>query len=232
MKKIFLYTCFLVALGSCSESEFEFHQTYFTPQEIDGKVLYADQTNDSTLLVSYDPWKASLLFADENEWFSITPNEYQFVKGMQYSETKVYISTTPNTSGKSRIGLIQINTYDIKSTELVGLKVYQHPWLNIVKPHGIWNAEMAMETFTINFDSPHSGQFEVKFTVYDENATLISGAEWLRPATVAITPGKQQSVTVNIDENTDTSEPRTATLVLKSKGIETPISVTQAKANY
>lgn len=232
MKIIFLYTLLLSILGSCSESEFEFHQTYFTPQEPNGKILYADQTKDSTLLVSYDPWKATLEFTDANEWFTITPNECEFEKGTQYKETKMYITTTPNTSGKTRTGHVHINTYDIKSYYLVGLNVTQHPWLNITLPHGIWNEEKGMETFTYNIHTPDEQNVVVSFTVYDNNATLTSNAEWLKPQSVSITAGKQHTVTVNITENTDTSAPRTATLTLKSNGIETPITVTQAKANY
>lgn len=232
MKRIFLYTLLFCAIGSCSENEFEYHQTYFTPQEPNGKVLYADQTNDSTLLVSYDPWKATLEFTDEHKWFTITPMECQFGSGTEYTETKMYINATPNTSGKIRNGHIHINTYDIKSTYLVGMSVSQLPWLNITKPHGIWNEEEGVERFFVNIDTPTSGSFEVIFTVYGEDAALTSNAAWLTPQSGVISAGKQQVVTINVDENRDTSAPRTAVLTLKSKGIATPITVTQAKANY
>ncbi|MBQ5909468.1 MAG: hypothetical protein IIW85_03980, partial [Bacteroidaceae bacterium] len=60
MKKVFPLLVSVIALcfAACTESSYEYHQTYFYPQQPGGKMMYADQTLDTTRVISYDSWTA------------------------------------------------------------------------------------------------------------------------------------------------------------------------------
>lgn len=235
MKKIGILATFVVALfTSCSESEYEFHQTYFTPQEPNGKILYADQVSDSTRVISYDPWTASTYFnTGTDAWFSITPTECNFKAGEQFASMRVNIQGSVNNTGKIRSGHIVVKSYDT-----VGMPVKQTTWLNIIRPFGEVekydatgnllpeeNRKMTFKGQTI----ATANQFEIEFMVYSDDATLTSDAEWLIPATTTFNAGRHV-VAIVAQENFAT-QPRTATLTLSSNGISTPITITQAKTN-
>ena len=235
MKKIFFLATFVAALfTSCSESEYESHQTYFTPQEPYGKVLYADQVTDSTRLISYDPWTASTVFnSGTDAWFTITPTSCQFTAGEQFASMRIDITASPNTTGKIRSGRISVNSYfDI------GMLVTQKTWLNIVRPFGSVETQDAAgnalpeeehkKVFSA-YTFAAENQFDIEFTVYADNATLTSDAEWLVPTVTTFEAGSHK-VAVVAKENLAT-EPRTANLILTSNGISTPITITQAKNN-
>lgn len=235
MKKIFFLAALVAALfTSCSESEYEFHQTYFSPQVVGGKVLYADQTTDSTRVISYDPWTALTAFENGTEsWFTISPTECNFIAGEQFSSTRINITTTPNTSTKIRNGHIVVKSFDT-----VGMAVKQTTWLNIIRPFGEaknYDNEGALlpeEDRTMTFAGTTiatANQFEIEFKVYADGATLTADADWLKPATTTFAAGTH-TVTIMAEENQEVVE-RTANLILTSNGISTPITITQAKAN-
>ena len=235
MKKIVFFAAFVVALfTSCTESEYEFHQTYFSPQVAGGKVLYADQTTDSTRVISYDPWTATTVFASGTDaWFTISPSECYFTAGEQYASTRVTITTTPNTSQKIRSGHIVVRSFDT-----VGMPVKQTTWLNIIRPFGEtknYDSEgilLPEEDRTMTFSGTTiatANQFEIEFTVYADGATLTADADWLKPATSTFAAGRH-TVSVVAEANAEVTE-RTAQLILTSNGISTPITITQAKAN-
>ena len=235
MKKIFTFVTLAVALfSSCSDTEYELHETYFTPQEPYGKVLYADQVSDSTRVVSYDPWTASAMFNNGQEaWFSITPTSCNFVAGEQFASTRININGSVNNTGKNRSGHIVVKSYDT-----VGMLVKQTTWLNIIRPFGkaenydnegnLLPEEDRKMTFAGSTIST-ANQFEIEFVVYADGATLSTDADWLVPAETTFKAGKY-IVAVVAQENLAT-EPRTANLILTSNGISTPITITQAKNN-
>ena len=236
MKKIALLATVVAALfTSCSESgEYEFHQTYFTPQEPNGKILYADQVSDSTRVISYDPWTASAYFNNGTDaWFSITPTECNFTAGEQFASMRINIQGAVNNTGKIRSGHIVVKSYDT-----VGMLVRQTTWLNIIRPFGevenydatgnLLPEEDRKMTFAGSTIATEN-QFEIEFAVYADGATLSSDAEWLVPETTTFNAGKHV-VAIVAQENLAT-QPRTATLTLTSNGISTPITITQAKTN-
>ena len=234
MKKIFLFATFIAALfTSCSESEYEFHQTYFNPQLPEGKVLYADQTNDSTRVISYDPWIAVCTFNNgSNAWFSISPTECKFIQGQQFASTRIDITASPNTTGKVRYGYIAVSSFDV-----IKMPVKQTSWLNITYPFGEIKEfdeegnSIPEEDRQVTFSGkvPASNQFNIEFTVYSNDATLTSDAEWLKPSTTTFAAG-YHSVAIVAEANPNKVE-RTANLILTSNGVSTPITITQAKAN-
>ena len=235
MKKIVLFATFVAALfTSCTESDYEFHQTYFSPQVAGGKVLYADQTTDSTRVISYDPWTATTEFENgATAWFTISPTECNFIAGEQFASTRMNITTTPNTSEKIRSGHIVVKSFDT-----VGMPVKQTTWLNIIRPFGEaknYDSEGALlpeEDRKMTFAGTTiatANQFEIEFTVYADGATLTADADWLKPATTSFAAGTH-TVAIVVEENQEVVQ-RTANLTLTSNGISTPITITQAKAN-
>ena len=235
MKKfIFLTTLVTTLFTSCSESEYEFHQTYFTPQEPSGKILYADQVSDSTRIISYDPWTASAVFnSGVSPWFTITPTECNFKAGEQFASMRVDIQGSVNNTGEIRNGHIVVKSFDT-----VGMLVRQTTWLNIIRPFGeVVNYDNAgnllpEEKRSMKFSGSipcTNNQFDIEFKVYANDATLTSNVDWLNPATTTFSAGNHV-VSIVANEN-ELTEPRTGILTLTSNGISTPITITQAKAN-
>ena len=72
------------------------------------------------------------------------------------------------------------------------------------------------------------GQFEVIFTTYANNATLTSDAEWLTPVEENFANAGRHVVNINCEAN-PTEVERSATLLLTSNGITTPITITQER---
>ena len=58
MKKLIasLLPCAALALASCGDSNYEFHQTFFSPLKINGMDFFADQQSDTIHLLSLDSW--------------------------------------------------------------------------------------------------------------------------------------------------------------------------------
>ena len=235
MKKIFTLVTLAVALfSSCSDTEYELHETYFTPQEPYGKVLYADQVSDSTRVVSYDPWTASAMFNNGQEaWFSITPTSCNFVAGEQFASTRIDIQASVNNTGKNRNGHIVLKSYDT-----LGMLIKQTTWLNIIYPFGKTATmdnegnEIPEEDRKMTFAASTiatQNQFEIEFTVYADGATLQADADWLKPQATTFAAGNHKAI-ILAEENPNTVA-RTANLILTSNGISTPITITQAQAN-
>ena len=121
MKPLLPLLALVLGLAACTEGSYEHHASYFYPQRPDGQLLYADQTMDTTLIYSLDSWQAT----KEGDWFSITPESFEVKPGVSIF-TKMTFTTTPNTTGKGRTGLVSIHAYHTISQSL-----YQTPCLNI-----------------------------------------------------------------------------------------------------
>ncbi|MBQ2122216.1 MAG: BACON domain-containing protein [Bacteroidaceae bacterium] len=208
-------------MTSCLNGENEYHEIYFYPQRPEGIVFYADQTTDTTTLVSYDSWTMT----KEGEWFDASPNSQEIPVG-SYGITRIGISTTPNTTGQNRSGRISINSYLSISTP-----IYQAAWLNITSPrpkytntdtNGSFNslkARFELELLT------NATSTSVHFYTYGKSATLTSDAEWLKPQISTYMTGAQMAL-INVEPN-ETSTARQAQLSLTSEGVTTIIYVKQ-----
>ena len=232
MKKAFsliaLCACLFI---SCDESEYEVHQTYFNPTSPQGKTLYADQTVDSVRVISYDPWTAQTNFTGE-AWFTITPTQCNFVQGENISNTRLDINATPNNTEKVRAGFIAINSY-----YNIGMNVYQMSWLNIHYPIGRLvtadseGNELKKEEQYCVFEGTaidKKNQFEIIFTTYAADATISSDAEWITFEKTNFETAGNHTVLATCEAN-PLSEARTANIHLTSKGITTPIIITQER---
>lgn len=216
-------SCFLLAvlalMTSCSESSYEAHQTYFYPLGTNEKTFYADQELDSVRIISLDSWSIST-----SDWFTVMPVAQNIPAGIELN-TKVNLRTTPNLTGKPRIGQLSVASYFN-----LNLPVYQLSWLNITVPYPEYDMNESMANRVANFNLnivPESGSASpyILFTVYADNATLASDADWLVPAETRFKAGRHQ-VSLSCPDNR-TGAVRTATLKLTSNGVTSSIKVTQ-----
>ena len=222
MKPLLPLLALVLALAACTEGSYEHHASYFYPQRPDGQLLYADQTMDTTLIYSLDSWQAT----KEGDWFSITPESFEVRPGVSIF-TKMTFTTTPNTTGKGRTGLVTIHAYHTISQSL-----YQTPWLNITYPFAQYTKgedhtfATRKATFRMALLSSATSS-QVRFTTYAENATLTSNAEWVTPEKTIFLAPNNYEVKLTIQPN-KSKDPRTAQRTLTSAGISTPIIVEQA----
>lgn len=229
MKKISSLLLLAVALcfAACSESSYEFHQTYFFPQQPGGKVMYADQTLDSTRVVSYDSWTLQTT----SDWLSLTPTEQNIPSGYGMN-TLVTLRCTPNTAGDTRHSAILLKSFDS-----LAMDVYQTGWLNITWPSPVYTNKPESEggvatgtlmdkrtTFAMTL-SADTTSMKVKFRVYADGATLASDASWLSHKDTVYAAGAHEAL-LAVEPNA-TPVDRTAMLTLTSNGVSTPIKVTQ-----
>lgn len=209
----------LALMTSCSESSYEAHQTYFYPVGTNEKTFYADQELDSVRIISLDSWTLNT-----SDRFTATPSAQNIPAGVELN-TKVNLRTTPNLTGKPRIGQLAVSSYFN-----ISLPVYQMSWLNITVPYPEYdmNESMANRVASFNLNIiPESGSTSpyILFTVYADNATLASDADWLVPDETQFKAGRHQ-VSLSCPDN-KTGAVRTATLKLTSNGVTSLIKVKQ-----
>ena len=222
MKRLLPFLILVIALVSCTEGSYERHESFFYPQRPYGQLLYADQTQDTTLVYSLDSWTAT----KEGDWFSLTPESFEVRPGVSIA-TKMTFTTTPNNTGQGRVGRVTIHAYHTISQML-----YQTPWLNITYPfaqetEGEDRTSVTRQaTFRLSLLSDATAS-KVCFTTYAENATLTSNAEWITPERTNFLAPNSYEVQLTVQPNKD-KDARTAHLTLTSAGISTPIVVEQA----
>ena len=222
MKPLLPLLALVLALAACTEGSYEHHASYFYPQRPDGQLLYADQTMDTTLIYSLDSWQAT----KEGDWFSITPESFEVRPGVSIFN-KMTFTTTPNTTGKGRTGLVTIHAYHTISQAL-----YQTSWLNITYPFAQYTEgedhtfATRKATFRLSLLSSATAS-QLRFTTYAENASLTSDAEWVTPEKTIFLAPNSYEVKLTIQPN-KSKAPRSAQLTLTSAGISTPITVEQA----
>lgn len=221
-----------LALTSCSEATNEYHSTQFYPVTTDGIVAYADQTVDSTRVISYDSWTLT----NTTDWFDVSLQDGQknnlsvTIPAGYVGSMRLDLRFQTNTTGKTRQSqLAVVSAYDKIGT--VSTIVTQQPYLNISYPSPYKATSTdAMPTFSLNLTSSKSSYpltSYVTFTVYTADATLTSSADWITPEkTSGFTANVKEKINLTIQANT-TGQTRTATLTLTSYGISTPITINQ-----
>lgn len=226
MKKIFLsiFSALALLMTACDNGSYEVHQTFFYPQRPGGMVLYADQETDTVRLYSLDPWKAST----QQSWLTVTPSETPLTNGEMSLSTLLTVTAGVNDTGARRVGGVEVKSYDY-----VTMPVAQNAWLNIVNPSPRYDTADGQLTATLEADkvkftlnAKADADTTVTFVVYQDGATLQSGADWMTPETTAFEAGRHV-VRLSLDRN-DTGAPRIAVLTLTSGGVSTPVEVIQA----
>lgn len=233
MKK-FLYaalalTLTTATLQSCLGGDNENHGTQIYNRGNMGMTeLYADQTLDSIHIVSYDSWTARTANA---EWFEISDKQCKVPAGYIVTQT-VLIKTTPNTTGKLRVGTIYIDS-EYSEYGPLSTNVYQCPWLNITVP--VLQVEQLEDKATgekysaAKFEAPIGAADNYALlacTVYAD-ATLTSDANWLsvNNEDQTLKPGNY-GIKFVVSPNNDSAE-RVAHVTLTSNGVSNVITYTQ-----
>ena len=213
MKRLlFFVPCLALMLASCGNED-EFHVTRFYET---AAVMYADQEVDSLHLQTSDNWTAQ----KNADWFNMSPTSGTIPQGA-VMWTRIDITTTPNTTGKERIGNIMVTSY-----EPAGITVYQHSFLNVSWPLiGAKSVGDEIEYVCEDIVADTVTSRQVIFTTYADGATLTSNSAWLTVSNETY-PAGEHTVTYSLEPN-ETTEERTAVITLTSNGVSMPISVTQ-----
>lgn len=165
---------------SCVEDEdLGQYSAYFTPMRPQGIELYADQTLDSTTIVSTVSWDITTQkVVGEDGWFTVSPDKAQVVPNGQLYQ-RVKISAQPNTTGYIRESIMGVNLQTDR-IDGIGMAVRQLGWMNITVPE---------PRFTTDDKANMKPVFERTLKATDVNAemvchifattTLESDAEWL-----------------------------------------------------
>ncbi len=217
-KSAFLFILAALGLASCSDSEYTYHQTAFYPLTSTGLVLYADQTVDSTTVLSTEPWTSTCT----ETWFTVSPSSVSTATNQAYNSLML-VSALQNTTGTSRFGAINVQGYDLAS-----MLVTQLGWLNITTPNPHAAAQTGgiatQATFDLSLRSTTTDTALV-FTTYQDGATLSVDAPWITPAATTA-PAGRQTIGLTFEPNTTGAE-RTATMKLTSGLVTTEMTVTQ-----
>jgi len=235
LKNIIAATVAACALTACSESDNEYYTTYFYPTTASGIETYADQTSDTTLVVSTDSWTLT----NTCDWCKVTcdgkssPISVTVPEGYMLA-TKLNLSLLPNTTGATRTNILQV-TSSYEKIGTISTYVVQYPYLNVASPLPQLVTKDNTTTYSFTMTVPASGTLSdnskpsIVFTVYSTDATLTSSDEtWLKPAqTSGFKASAQQKVELEITKN-ETGAARTGTLTLTSNGVSSQITVKQS----
>lgn len=245
-----------IATVSCNDNKnsYELHQTNFYPTLADGIHVYADQTVDSTHVVSTDNWTFT---TTEASWLKATNQKNETapftvtVPVGYIQRTAIYFDIEPNTTGKMRTGLLTATSV-FEKIGAVHQYITQAPYLNITTPSCTTTGENESIKYTFTLPGISSdGKYHTKvsdgtdvtsvpyitFTVYSSDATLTSSEEWLiaekaddgdTDKSLTFSANKAHKVNLILSEN-KTGQQRSATLTLTSNGVSTPITIVQEK---
>lgn len=233
MKKILLSALMVCASGltfqSCIEDN-ENHGTsiYNSLGTMAPTELFADQTLDSLHIVSYDSWTAR---TEGGDWFEISDKQCKVPAGYIVTQTML-IKTTPNTTGKLRVGSVVVQS-DYSEYGPLSTSIYQCPWLNISAPVAQYEQvedKATGEKYVVaKFEAPINAADNYALlacTVYAD-ATLTSDAEWLsvQNADQTLKPGNYGIKFVVTPNNN--AEDRVAHVTLTSNGVSSVVTYTQ-----
>lgn len=233
MKKIILAALMIgsaLALASCIGGDNENHGTsiYNSHGQMAPVELYADQTLDSLFVMSYDSWSARIENAD---WFEVSDKTCKVPANYIVTQS-VLVKTTPNTTGKARVGMFVVNSEYAEYGPL-STSITQYPWLNITAPVAQYvqvdDKEKGEKYVTAKFEAPINAADNYALlacTVYAD-ATLTSDAAWLSvPNDVQTLKPGNYGVKFVVEPNSGAEE-RVAHVTLTSNGVSNVITYTQ-----
>ncbi len=220
LNHILPFAALLGVFAACSDNSNEYHVTAFNPLKANGLQVYADQVEDSLFVQSSDSWTASTV----GDFFSVSPME-QTVQANYVDRTKLTVLVEPNTTGEVREGRILINAYD-----QIGMPVYQTAWLYIHTPearyeYGPNKALVGSKAFFEATVKADAEALPLAFKNFRDGATLSCDAPWVTIPDSTYDAG-QHTMSLTCEPN-PTAEERTATIIVRSAGVETPVVYTQ-----
>lgn len=221
-----------VGMTSCDTStESEHHETAFLPLNVQGRVLYADQAADTLGIYSFDSWKLAVATTEAAAWITASPTQ-QTVPAASVATTPVILTTTPNTTGKSRTATLQLTTtFPDFGTLTMGVR--QLPWLDVRRPVNVpaYTAEgVATPSFTETL-THDAGSTTLSIFFHDKDAgthSVISKADWISLPEVPQDgyPYGLHTIKLTLRNNTAKTA-RTGEVVITSAGVSTILTYTQ-----
>lgn len=234
-KTLILGALAATAMVSCTDSKNEYHQASFYPlrQYIP---TYADQTLDSTRVVSTDTWT----FDEDCSWLTVTSNgestPLTFTVPEGYiSSSRLDLHLAPNTTGKVRKYSLMANVQYHK-IGVITQQLVQYPYHHITFPDVRLTGEGEDQKYSFSMLVTTDGKLigmgktpYITFVPYGGDATLTSSESWVRPKQqLGFEKDKSNQIELEVDAN-NTDQKRTATLTLTSNGVSTPITIEQEK---
>ena len=215
MKKLlFLPLLALLLLPLGCNKETEYHRARFLRPDNVALYVYADQEWDSVSFETTESYTLSSLA----EW-CVIPEEHQSLT-IPYSNALVccyaWLHFDANTTGEQRHTFLHLDAGEYS----IDANVIQLPFLCVTNP-----VQFGEVLLPLNVGAD-TEQATLVFTVFAP-WTLTTDCEWLTLATAAGRAG-DWNVVVSFQPNT-TSEDRTATLTLTSRGVSEAITIVQAK---
>lgn len=212
-------TLALGTLASCETDPAEIHHTQVLPEGI--KELYADQTRDSLIVLSYDSW--TMEKQGDAPWLTFSPTKFDMPTGYM-GTVRVDLNVEPNLTGKNRSAMLLVHGWSD-----VSCSVSQCHWLNIAIPVPRLEGEGLESRTAVFADTTYTAAqtaIILSFHNYADGATLTCDAPWVGGIEPSYAAG-DHSLTLPLAENT-TQTDRTAHFVLTSAGVSTPITIKQS----
>lgn len=221
MKKGILFAASAALIfSSCIENNGTHYTDILYPSQ-GGKVLYADQTNDSLKFITFDSWSLDTLYRFTSKlWLNLDPSDLagNDVPEGYYVNKTVKFTFEPNTSDTIKVVSLVLNSNNYKFESMY----YQVDYLNIQRPAMDKNNNFELT------DSASSTRDSISFVAYgDWKLEVVNPEEttWIKSTK---TEGTQGVHTVPLELKVNDNEAaRLATLKLTSNGASTPILVKQ-----
>lgn len=221
MKKGILFAASAALIfSSCIENNGTHYTEILYPSQ-GGKVLYADQTNDSLKFITFDSWSLDTLYRFTSKlWLNLDPSDLagNDVPEGYYVNKTVKFTFEPNTSDTIKVVSLVLNSNNYKFESMY----YQVDYLNIQRPAMDKNNNFELT------DSASSTRDSISFVAYgDWKLEVVNPEEttWIKSTK---TEGTQGVHTVPLELKVNDNEAaRLATLKLTSNGASTPILVKQ-----
>jgi len=210
MKKITLLMCAvlctMLTMNSCSESDPNYHTLGITSRLTDGPIvgLYADQTDDTLMLRSTDPWVADT----QCSW-------------------KVFlrpVSIEPNTTDAVRRTAVLLKA----NGHTISLLYLQLNHLNVVEPAVVYTDASTYVGASFSKKVGAAAQTTTVSAVLYADATISSDQEWLAIEQTSLAKG-DNTVTLTIGQNTTGAERKANVTLLSSTGAKTTVTIVQEK---
>ena len=201
MKRIIFPLLFLMAIAmqSCSDGLDRHELSVVYPN---GYALFADQTQDSLVFLTFDSWRVS----SNASWITVTGKSSDNIKYDYYKNylIRVDLALEPNTTGHTRAGNVTVKSYDYAVPD--GADFVLRDSADVVSDSLCFNVQ---KEWTLTF-APGADQ------------------SWLQLSATSGAAG-YNAVPITLEQNLKPQERRTE-LLLTSSGITNQISVVQAKA--
>lgn len=216
----------VLSMTSC-KSNFEQHIMQFSPAQPQ-MMVYADQTTDTTHVISTDPWSLT----SNASWLTVTPNNFKpHIQGGLYN-TKITLAVPLNTQRLTRSTF-----FEVKGNNTIVMRVDNVGWLNISTPNATYkdnnNDGLADRAHYATKVDAKATTLPFYFTTYTNGAVVQSNAAWIQIPTTASAPlaAGYHPLKLTVAQNTAHTE-RSAQITLTSAGITDTINVTQAAAAH